>query len=25
MPASIKSHNDIFNEEFEKVINELFE
>lgn len=25
MPSSIKSHNDIFNEEFEKVINELFE
>ena len=25
MPTSIKSHNDIFNEEFEKVINELFE
>ena len=25
MPSSIKSHNDIFNEEFERVINELFE
>lgn len=25
MPSSIKSHNEIFNEEFEKVINELFE
>ena len=25
MPSSIKSHNDIFNEEFEKVINELSE